>query len=647
MGASLQPARADHLFFSSLPGEKLIPAAIGVRTDRKGNSWNVESNGTLGRIGSTMVNSGLALSVNQQKFETFQPRMTTKGKEFVIHGRPLEGLSGIEIVRRIRFLEEVGALRFVELFFNGSSTPVSLDIVLATSFSGNYQSSVTDQGNIEPVMLGERETGILVTPGSSQSNRAFLFTLCGPESPNKPTISAQSRYGLRFQYNIELQPGETKGIAHIVSQTIVPRDFDRKSLARVFRPFSLEEFSRTIPPQFRGVINNRSALHTRHERLKTLKSLGIEPGDLDILATGDQTRLLGKATPSTVEIETDFGKAKIPFEKIAAIVGENGGVRDRSQIFLRDGQIITGQIPNDREIAFAPQSGGKMKLKAKSLDRLVFATRDPVDFSRSAMIKTVSGDQLRLRNAENAVFPGLTPWGKVNFAFSDLVVLEPAPEGHPGYLLRLRNGTECLVFLTGENFVLSSEFIEKLNIPVTAVQAIIPEKTPKEMLDLRSARLHLQGDQIVSGSLTGDLQIFSNGQSIALPTNKIRLLQPEGNGNQGAVQVEMWDGSRVGGLLREPVLGLTVGEKKWIVPLGDIQRIVFPGPVLSEDERKKVAVLVLQLGNDVWSLRENATRELSRFGPGIIPMLQQGLVQNPDPEVRRRIDRILSSLKQL
>jgi hypothetical protein len=51
-----------------------------------GNSWNIESNGTIGRIGSTMVNSGLALSVDGEKFVSYQPLMTPDGKEFVLTG---------------------------------------------------------------------------------------------------------------------------------------------------------------------------------------------------------------------------------------------------------------------------------------------------------------------------------------------------------------------------------------------------------------------------------------------------------------------------------------------------------------------------------------------------------------------------------
>src|SRR5690606_35544759 len=79
----------------------LIPAAFGIRTDRAGNSWSVERDGNIGRIGSTMVNSGLGLTVNDEKFSGFQPMMTADGSEFVLQGAPFASLPGLQVQRRV------------------------------------------------------------------------------------------------------------------------------------------------------------------------------------------------------------------------------------------------------------------------------------------------------------------------------------------------------------------------------------------------------------------------------------------------------------------------------------------------------------------------------------------------------------------
>jgi hypothetical protein len=115
---------------------ELLPAALGIRSDKVGNSWNIESNGTIGRIGSTMVNSGLALSVDGEKFVSYQPLMTPDGKEFVLTGRPMASIPGLRVQRRIRLSEESGTLRYAEFFYNGSTDD---QLVARNKFLGQLQ----------------------------------------------------------------------------------------------------------------------------------------------------------------------------------------------------------------------------------------------------------------------------------------------------------------------------------------------------------------------------------------------------------------------------------------------------------------------------------------------------------------------------
>lgn len=636
----------------ALPGENLVPAALGVRTDRKGHSWNVERDGTLGRVGSTMVNSGLVLSVNQQKFETFQPRMTKDGKEFVIHGRPMAGLAGIEVMRRIKFLEESGSLRYLEMFFNSSANPVTLSIEVATSFSGNYKTSVTDRANIDPVMLSEGETGLLVTPGSSQSNRAFLFILCGPDAPEKPTISTQSRYGLKFQYQLTLAPGETKGLAHVVAQTIVPSQFDRKTLSRLFASYSLEEVMDSIPETFQDVIENRSVQQSRGGLLlsgDSVEALGVERSDVDILAMGDQSRLFGTATLSPLVVDTGLGKVTIPVESISALAGKNRGLRDSARVFLKDGQIISGEIPTG-EVTFAMKGGGQMKLSMDKLDRLVMANHEKVPLKPGeAMVQTWAGDQLKLKSDNDLLFFGLTPWGDLSFKLGDLSWLIPAPDDFPGYQVRLKNGTECLVYLSGRDLILNSGFKGEMTLNINLVRAILPATMGRGMN--RGTRLRLTADQWVQGDLKEkEIAINSNSQNILLKADEIRKLTSLSFQSKDTVNhpflVEMWDGSRIEGMLRADRLNLDVQGQDWTVPLTDIVEIETAGPLLDQENRKKVTDLIVKLGDDSWTTREKATRDLEQFGYLSIPMLKREQNQNPDPEVRRRIDRVLSAFKQ-
>ena len=232
------------------PGD-LIPAAFGIWTDRAGSSWSVEAAGNIGRIGSSMVNGGLALLVNEEKFSPYQPMMTPDGKEMVIQGLPLESIPGLQMQRRVRLLGESGGLRYAEFFHNGSADPMTLSIGLTTNFSGNFKTFLSDRGRSEPRLLTPAEAGVVVLPGSSQSSRAFLFTLAGGAAGERPTISSQNRYGLTFRYRLDLAPGETSVILHHVAQVVIPQNFDRRTLADLSRPHQLD--------QVRGELLSRSA----------------------------------------------------------------------------------------------------------------------------------------------------------------------------------------------------------------------------------------------------------------------------------------------------------------------------------------------------------------------------------------------------
>ena len=651
-GSSLTESSSPDSSVLSVPGENLTPAALGVRTDRKGHAWNVERNGTLGRVGSTMVNSGLVLSINNQKFETFQPRMTRDAKEFVIHGRPMTDLAGIEVERRILFMEEIGALRYLEMFFNSSANPITLSVELATSFSGNYKTAVTDRAHIDPVLLGDGETGILVTPGSSQANRAFLFILCGPEAPDKPTISAQSRYGLKFQYQITLNPGETKALAHVVTQTITPSQFDRQSLSRLFKTYSLEKVRKTIPESFEDIITNRSIEHPRSDLLlsgDSIEALGVERTDTDVLAMGDQSRMFGEASLSPVEMNTGSGKIEIPVENISAIAGKNRGLRDSVRVFLKDGQIISGECP-DGEVGFAMNGGGNTTLTFEKLDRLVMAAHEKATLKNDeAMIQTWAGDQIKLRGNDNLQFFGLTPWGDLPFTLNELSWLIPAPDDFPGYQVRLKDGTECLVYLSGRDLILNTGFEGEITLQTHLIRGILP-------VSMRSGsrsgtRVHLAADQWVHGDLREDqINVDSDGQKIQLKPNAIRRLTRLRYTDEDTVNhpflIEMWDGSRIEGMLLADNINLDVNGQEWSVPLTDIVEIETSGPLLDKENRNKVAALITKLGDDSWTVREKATTDLETFGYLTIQILKREQNQNPDPEVRRRIDRVLNSFKR-
>ncbi|MCB1229094.1 MAG: hypothetical protein KDN19_02445 [Verrucomicrobiae bacterium] len=663
-------------------GEKLVPAAMNVITDKQGNSWNLEQNGTLGRVGNSMVNSGLTLLINNQQFYTYQPMMTADGSEFVLLNRPNSGLPGLQILRRIRVMEKEGALRFLEVLTNSNANAITVSVALRTNFSGNYKTYLTDQGNSGVTTLGQRESAILVTPGSNQSNRAFAFTLCDPKSPVKPTISSQNKYGLTFQYNLTIPGGQTVAIAHAVSQLPTPREFDRQALAKVFRPVSIDRLMGTIPREFRPLmVNDGGSTDWSGESMLrggAVADLGVDRGRRDVLALGERTRLIGSANCAGLKVVTAYGEAEVPFETVAAVVGGNRGRRDVSRVMLRDGQVFSGEI-EAADLRFSMASGGKMNLQIPSLDRLVCAKADADgswDADAVAMVETYGGDRLAANGSEVPMLEGMTPWGPLAFSLDEIVWLAPMEDEPVGHYVEFKNGTRCYLFLAGAPLRLQSDVFGACELDSAQVKAVVTRaaldraREAEEQgragalfaemgsdADSQPPTLHpyvlAAGGQRIVGDLgESSLHVLTHSETVPVAPREIRrmvnLTAAEGGQPDAAgpvFRIELWGGGVLAGYLGESDLEMQVRGASWRLPLTDLRELVTPVPRLTEGAQQDIARLIRELGSDDWQTREKATEELQSFGYLAQSILREELRTNPDPEVQRRLERILLSIQ--
>ena len=672
LGLSLGTARAqfDTLGGTSGPSlkdEQLVPAALGVRTDKPGNSWNLEQNGTLGRVGNSMVNSGLTLLVNNQQFYTYQPMMTADGLEFVLRNRQNSTTAGLQIVRRIRLYEREGIVRYLELLSNTTPNVMTLNVSLRTNFSGNYKTFLSDEGNSSVVLLGARETGILVTPGSSQSNRAFVFSLCSENSPLKPTISSQNKYGLTFQYNVTIPAGPTIAIAHAVSQIPVPRDFDRKTLQRVFRPVALERLQSEFPREIRQLAANIGAIASPGGvgafASSDVSSLGVDRGRRDVLALGDQTRLLGTASSETLSLKTAFGETEISLDAVQAIVGNNRGRRDRARVFLRDGQVLTGDLEVDG-LEFVMASGGTMNLDINSLDRLVRAQSDEdgVWSDRvDALVETWNGDRIALEAGAAIPLVGVSPWGRLEFTLGDLTWLAPIEDEPVGHYAELKDGTRCFVFLTGDLVSVTSKTFGTFEIEVPQIRAIVTAEGLRRSSETGETRAEIGnqtqvlaagGQRLVGPVSNPTLSMLTNAETIQIRPEEIRelsnLTAAEGDrpGIDGPrFRIELWGGGIMIGHLAENFLRLQVNGQSWQMPLSDVRFLKTAVPALPAASREEIGRLIRQLGAEDWQTREKATEELGSYGFLARALLEEENRTSRDPEVRRRLERVLAELQ--
>lgn len=651
--------------------ERLVPAAMGIRTDKQGNSWNVEQNGNLGRVGSNMmVNSGLNLYINNQQFYTYQPMMTADGKEYVLHNRQSSNLMGLQVMRRIRLLDKEGVVRYLEVLTNATSNPLTVNLSLRTNFSGNYKSYITNEGASNVVMLGARESGVLVTSGSSQINRAFIFSLCSEKSALKPSISSQNKYGLNFQYNVSIAPGQTVILNHAVTQVPLPNSFDRKTMRRLFRPVALERLQSAVPASLRKfVINYRGNLSPGGVSLMagtSVEGLGVDRSSRDTLALGEKTRLLGTATCSSLSIKTVYGEAEIPFEKVAALVGGNRGRRDVSRVYLRDGQVFTGDV-KAQGLRLVMAGGGNMNLNVRNLDRLVLRKNENEGkwgLDVAAMLETYGGDRLSVKDGQGMNFTGMTSWGDLDFSLDDIVWLAPQEDEAVGHYVEFKNGARNFVYLAGDQMMVDSAVFGKQGLKMHEIRAVVTRTSMKrseaesalgmdEEPVILETYLKVGGDQRVIGKVTNStLKVLTHAETVEVATGEIRRMKNASNdiGASGSgepmFQLELWGGGVISGYLAENFLSVRVRGKDWRVPLRDVRELVTPVPRLSETARQDLSSLIRKLGSVEWQIREKATEDLIGFGFLAKTILEQEHQTNTDPEVRRRIEQVLARLGQ-
>lgn len=643
---------------ASVDERDYVPAAMGVRTDQAGNSWNLESNGTIGRVGSAMVNGGLALSINGSPFVSQQPLMTPDGQEFVLRGTPVAKLPDVKIQRSIRLLGEAGTLRYAEMLYNGSADPVVLNVTLETNFSGNYQTYVTDRGRTEPVLLESGETGLVVLPGATQSTRAFLFVLSGGGEGLAPTISSKSRYALDFTFPVRLAPGGTAIVVHHVAQVVIPQNFDRRNMQKLFRPHSFAESASPLPDQWRPfVVNVDVPTAARPDSVPAaISQLGIEPGPRDILAVGTGTRLAGDASGGPVTVDGAYGRANVGLERIAAIAGE---AFDRSpRLFLRDGQVLVGEIGVEG-VAFARTGAEPTPLSADTLDRIVLRDGAPGESAGDpALIETYRGDRLAVEEGSGLLIEAATAWGSLSVPLEEIARIVPAGSGMAGHLFELRDGTRCLGMLSSGMLEFPNDPFGTVSLPSFEVSSITGDGPSAPNLAVepigKESILRIQGDQVLVGKIVeSSLTMMSGGIPVDSGLTEIRRMEriPGNSVTAGGLPEEIpsflferWDGGTISGFPSVETISLALSGSTWCIPLRDVLRIDFPFPELGGETLDRIADLIADLGSEKWDVREKATRDLAALGNLARPVLRRELSSVDDPEVAHRIERVLALL---
>ncbi|MEZ5301828.1 MAG: hypothetical protein R3F11_14440 [Verrucomicrobiales bacterium] len=455
----------------------------------------------------------------------------------------------------------------------------------------------------------------------------------------------------------------------------VPKKTDAKSLSKIFNPLSLHKFLRAVPREYRSYLENFSS-GGEFGGVQLLSSMAIEGlgssrARKDVLALGEATRLLGAASCASLKIATDYGEAEIPFEQVAALVGENRGRSNVSRVFLRDGQVFSGKAVAEG-LRFVMPSGARLDLSMESLDRLV---RKPAEEEgkwaegTAALIETFHGDRIAVEGGDQAL-ACVTPWGALNFAMDEVLWISPPDSDPVGHLIEFKDGSRLFAFMNGDPFALRSPLFGEHQIAPQQVRSIITAAALAKMReeeagdaaggltapgaqDVQQPHLILAGGQRIVGRITAPyIHAVAHAEAIEVSPDTIRTLRTLRDevelrpGEESApFQIELWGGGNIQGHLRELTVPVNTRGQTWMIPVGDILEAHVPVPRISDETRQRIGELIRELGSEEWEVREGATEELTEYGFMAKGLLDEALQVNTDPEVRRRIEKILGSIQ--
>lgn len=654
--------------------EKLVPATYKKENDQKGNSWNVQQNGNLGRGNNSMWSAGMQLFVNQNQFYNYQPMMTADGKEYVLtHAHPTQ-MAGLEVTRRIRVLDKEGAVAYLEVFHNPGGQAVQTFVEIRSGFGTKMKTYVSDRGNQNITAMGKKERGLLIVPSSTSSTyQSLIFSICAAGAQEKPTLSNQNMYQLGLHYNLNLDPGQTQCLLHVVTQLKTPTDLTQKNVGKLFKSFDLKRYVRYVRPEYRAKIANFNA-GAGEGALSLLAGtsvdgLGVDRARSDVLALGDKTRLLGSSSCSELKIVTEYGGAVIPFENVSALVGSNRGRSTASRVFLRDGQAFTGEITAS-DLRFILPSGSRMELDMGSLDRLV---RSEVTGEGTwgpnvvALLETFEGDRIAMEGGVECILSAHTPWGALDFSLDDVLSITPPDEEPVGHWIEFLDGSRFFAYLADKPVTVVSNLFGQQALNSGRIRAIVTGSLIRRSKEkdeakpaigalsgsegMQQSHLRLAGGQLLVGRINAPvIHALTNAEMIEIAPENIRLMHStrddgEEESAAGEFRIELWGGGVILGGIRESVLPVLVRGQIWQIPASDIVDVITPAPRISDEMRQKIAGLIRDLGSPEWEVRDAATGSLAEFGFMAKSMLMEGLNVTPDAEVRQRIEKLLGEME--
>jgi len=528
---------------------------------------------------------------------------------------------GLHIYRRIKVYKDRPMARWLEVFENPTSAPITLQVAIYGSHSYGVRQTTTSSGG---AVFGEKDTAFMIRNGRTNSPPT-LHVVTSRRARLRPSVQIQSNQ-IYVRYNLTVPAKKTVIICHFESQ-----NRDAAAHMALMKKFPSHKLLKDLPGSVRSMIINMNA----GGGIGGVDLERSEASDAVILKTGDP--IFGSVKNTAFKVKTLLGEMDLPAERI---IGMGGGRGRAVRFVLVDGQVVSGTLA-DKTLRVDLDGGGLLKIpygKIAQWSYRITEARPNDDKFGGPRVILRTGDRLAFDPKEMDI-KLLTRHGLVALETSQLLELTMDNPGNAVHRAVFLNGSRLGGFLQPEQLKLNL----KLGKTVTVSRDLIAQMrfAEEDRPDTTLSRVVLTNGDELFGSLTaGKFKLTTDFGSVDVDPSRVKSMKfrPE---DLGRTEVGMWAGSVLKGRLGRSQLGFAISPNTVLkIHAGQFVSISCPLPLPPTAARAEVEKLIAQLGAESYSDRQKASKKLLSMGKSIAPMLKKHL-SSGDPEVRQRIEDII------
>ncbi|MDP7288767.1 MAG: hypothetical protein QGH94_12320, partial [Phycisphaerae bacterium] len=312
-----------------------------ILTDGGGYRWDFQYYGNVYSGTNYAYSGGMYCQINGSNFQApGNAGWVNKAGDEIEMG-PL-ARNGLTISRRVKVYKDRPMARWLEIFENPTSAPITMQIAMYTCTNYSIQQTVTSSGGSA---FGEKDMGFRVRTQGNNSPPT-LHMVSSKRAKIRPTVSIQSNQ-IYVRYSLTVPAKKTSILCHFESQNRDAAEHDK-----LMKKFPSYKLLKDLPGSVRSMIVNMNA------------GGGIGGVDLDRSESADAVMLksgdpiFGEIKNKSFKIQTLLGELDLPANRI---IGMAGGPTRSVRFVLLDGQVVSGHLA-DPVLQLDLDGGGLLRI---------------------------------------------------------------------------------------------------------------------------------------------------------------------------------------------------------------------------------------------------------------------------------------------